>query len=149
MKKIFGFTALALLLTTASFAQEVKIDKDKVLIDNKEVLKYEKIDFDQHSLYDLEGNEILLYKFHNNETHQYLEDDYIILNFLTLKTKVESKEKQRVLAGLGLNSKKNVEKLIAWLLKEKVIDANGVLNADRVEVFNQKYNENITERTIR
>jgi hypothetical protein len=48
-----------------------------------------------------------------------------------------------------MNSKKGMEKLVRWLLKERVINHDGELNADRVAVFKDKYDENITERTVR
>jgi hypothetical protein len=48
-----------------------------------------------------------------------------------------------------MNSRKGMEKLIKWLLKERVINNDGELNSDRVQIFKDKYNENITERTFR
>lgn len=130
-------------------AQEVEIKEDKVLLDKKEILKYEKLSFDQHSFYSLDDNEILMYKYNDNETRQYSDDDYIVLNFLTAKKKIESKNTMNAIAGLGLNTKKNMQKLIAWLLKEKVITAEGQLNTDKLDIFYEKYHENISERTIR
>jgi hypothetical protein len=35
------------------------------------------------------------------------------------------------------------------LLKEKVLDTDGKLNSDKFDVFHEKYDENITERTLR
>ncbi|MBN8642737.1 MAG: hypothetical protein J0L86_13065 [Flavobacteriales bacterium] len=131
------------------FAQEVEIKDDKVLLDGKQILKYEKINIFQHSFYSMDDNEILLYKYNDNETKQYSQDDYLVLNFLTEKTKVESKDTMKATSGMGMNSRKNMEKLIGWLLKEKVIDANGILNPERVQLFFEKYDEKITERTVR
>lgn len=130
-------------------AQEVEIKDDKVLLDGKQILKYEKINIFQHSFYSLDDNEILLYKYNDNETKQYSQDDYLVLNFLTEKTKVETKDIMRATSGMGMNSRKNMEKLVGWLLKEKVIDANGVLNPEKVQIFFEKYDQNITERTVR
>ena len=48
-----------------------------------------------------------------------------------------------------MNSKKSMEKLIKWLLKEKVLTNDGELNPDRLAIFKEKYDQNITERTIR
>lgn len=90
-----------------------------------------------------------MYKYNNNETKDYFEDDYIVLNFLTAKKKIESKNIRQSISGMGMNSKKNMQKLISWLLKEKVINETGELNLDKLETFYDKYNENITERTIR
>ncbi|MDH6252284.1 hypothetical protein M2347_002011 [Chryseobacterium sp. H1D6B] len=130
------------------FSQEVEIKDDKVLLDGKPILKAEKINPMQYSFYSL-GNddEILLYKAMNNETPKYTEDDYYILNFLTEKVKVESRDFTKILNFM--NSKKGMEKLVKWLLKEKVINGNGELNPERLAIFKEKYDENITERTIR
>lgn len=143
---------ITLLISSISFlnAQEVEIKDDKVHLDGTPILKYEKINILQHSFYSLESDdEILLFKWHNNETNQYSGDDYIILNFLTAKTKVESTSVEHVIAGIGMNSKKNMQKLVKWLLKEKVLDSSGNLNTDRLQIFYDKYNENITHRTSR
>ena len=143
---------ITLLISSISFlnAQEVEIKDDKVLLDGTPILKYEKINVLQHSFYSLESDdEILLFKWHNNETDQYSDDDYIILNFLTAKTKVESTSVEHVIAGIGMNSKKNMQKLVKWLLKEKVLDSKGNLITDRLQIFYDKYNENITQRTSR
>jgi hypothetical protein len=131
-------------------AQEVEIKDDKVLVDGKAILKYEKVNFFQHSFYSLtDDEELLMYRYSENETKSYQNDDYLILNFLTLKKKVECSDITKAVTGLGMSSKKNMEKLITWLLKEKVIDVNGALNLTKVDTFYEKYNENITERTIR
>lgn len=83
----------------------------------------------------------------DNETLRYQEDDYYILNFLTEKIKVESNDFSKILNFM--NSKKAMEKLIKWLLKEKVLTNDGELNPERLTIFKEKYDENITERTIR
>ena len=42
-----------------------------------------------------------------------------------------------------------MQKLVKWLLKEKVIDSKGILNTEKVQTFYDKYNEDITMRTSR
>jgi len=148
--KLFLIVVLFFCASNLMVAQKVEIKDDKVLVDGKEILKYEKINILQHSFYSLtDDEEILMYKFNDNETQSYHEDDYIILNFLTAKKKIETTDVMKAVSGMGLNSKKNMEKLIAWLIKEKVLDVNGVLNTNKLDTFYEKYNENITERTIR
>lgn len=152
--KVFLLFAFFLCATNIMVAQKVEIKveiKDnKVLVDGKEILKYEKINAFQHSFYSLtDDEELLMYKYSDNETQSYHQDDFIILNFLTAKKKIETTDVMKAVSGLGMNSKKNMEKLIAWLLKEKVFDANGVFNTAKLDTFYEKYNENITERTIR
>jgi len=133
---------------TFYFSQEVVIKNDKVLLDGKQILKAEKINVAQYSFFTMKNDdEILMYRYMDNETPMYQDDDYFILNFLTEKTKVESKDFTKI--ANFMNSRKGMEKLVKWLLKERVINSEGELNPDRVQVFKDKYDENITERTLR
>ncbi|MFT3793802.1 hypothetical protein [Flavobacterium sp.] len=149
MKKLIALL-FVLSSTIGLQAQEVELNKkDEVQLDGKTILKYKKINARQYSFYSLEGDEILYYKLDDNETHQYIEDDFFILNFLTAKKKVETKNRSLVASGLGMNSAKNMAKLIKALLDEKVLDADGKLNLDKLDTFYEKYHENITARTVR
>ncbi len=149
IKKII--CAALFLASATAMAQEVEIKDDKVLLDGKAILKYEKVNIKQHSFYSADGeNELFMYRWSDNESPQYLEDDYFIINFLTEKIKVESNQnRHQAIAGMGMNSRKNMEKLVKWLLKEKVLNPDGTLNPDRLAIFQEKYNENITDRTVR
>ncbi|WP_106917392.1 hypothetical protein [Chryseobacterium aurantiacum] len=130
------------------FSQDVTIKDDKVLLDGKQILKAEKINAAQYSFFSMKGDEeVLLYKYMDNETPRYVNDDYFILNFLTEKIKIESTDMAKI--ANFMNSKKGMEKLVRWLLKERVINHDGELNSERVAVFKDKYDENITERTLR
>ncbi|PJJ62516.1 hypothetical protein [Chryseobacterium geocarposphaerae] len=142
--------AIFLLIVSCNFyfSQEVVIKDDKVLLDGKQILKAEKINVAQYSFFTMKNDdEILMYKYMDNETPMYQDDDYFILNFLSEKTKVESKDFTKI--ANFMNSRKGMEKLVKWLLKERVINTEGELNPDRVHVFKDKYDENITERTLR
>lgn len=102
----------------------------------------------EYSFYNLKSDdEILLYRQMDNETLRYQDDDYYVLNFLTEKVKIESNDFYKIASFM--NSKKSMEKLIKWLLKEKVLTNDGELNPDRLAIFKEKYDQNITERTIR
>lgn len=129
-------------------SQNVTIKDDKVFLDGKQILKTEKISLAQYSFFSVKNDdEILMYKYMDNETPSYVSDDYFILNFLTEKVKVESKDLGKV--SNFMNSRKGMEKLVKWLLKERVINQEGELNPERVTVFKEKYDENITQRTLR
>lgn len=145
-------TIIAAIVTLASFnlshSQEVEIKDDKVYLDGKELLRYEKVNVLQHSFYTLKDDEeILLYKEFDNETPKYVEDDYYILNFLQEKIKVETQDFSKIASFM--NSKKAMQKLIKWLVKEKVITPEGTINRDKLDTFYEKYNENIVNRTMR
>ncbi|ASE63915.1 hypothetical protein H3Z85_11295 [Chryseobacterium indologenes] len=130
------------------FSQNVTIKDDKVLLDGKQILKAEKLSLAQYSFFSMKNDdEILMYKYMDNETPSYVSDDYFILNFLTEKVKVESGDLGKV--SNFMNSRKGMEKIIRWLLKERVINQDGELNSDRLAVFKEKYDENITARTLR
>lgn len=130
------------------YSQDVVIKDDKVLLDGKQILKAEKINVAQYSFFSMaDDEEILLYRYMDNETQGYFDDDFYVLNFLTKKVKVESSDFTKIFNVM--NSRKGMEKLIKWLLKERVINQNGELNPDRVAIFKEKYDENITERTLR
>lgn len=129
-------------------SQNVTIKDDKVFLDGKQILKTEKISLAQYSFFSVKNDdEILMYKYMDNETPSYVSDDYFILNFLTEKVKVESKDLGKV--SNFMNSRKGMEKLVKWLLKERVFNQEGELNPERVTVFKEKYDENITQRTLR
>lgn len=145
--KILATALLLGLGVNFAFSQEVKIKKDKVFIDGNLFLKYEKINILTHSVYDLNDNEILFVSFKDNETPQYSDDDFYILNFTTKKIKVESSDYSRIASFM--NSKKTMQKLIKWLLKDRVINKDGTINSEKLNVFFDKYDENITNRTIR
>ncbi|WP_265429730.1 hypothetical protein [Chryseobacterium sp. YIM B08800] len=146
-KKLLAFSLL-ILSFNFYFTQEVEIKNDKVLLDGKQILKAEKINMVEYSFYNLKSDdEILLFRQMDNETSRYQDDDYYVLNFLTEKVKVESNDFYKIASFM--NSKKAMEKLIKWLLKEKVLTNDGELNPDRLAIFKEKYDQNITERTIR
>lgn len=129
------------------FSQDITIKDDKVLLDGKQILKAEKINVTQYSFFSMKDDEeVLMYKFMDNDTDR-LDDNYFILNFLTEKTKVESTDLTKI--ANFMNSKKGMEKLVRWLLKERVINQDGELNSERVAIFKEKYDENITQRTLR
>jgi len=146
-KKLLTFSLLVLSFNFY-FTQEVEIKDDKVLLDGKQILKAEKINMVEYSFYNLKSDdEILLYRQMDNETSRYQDDDYYVLNFLTEKVKVESNDFYKIASFM--NSKKSMEKLIKWLLKERVLTNDGEINPDRLAIFKEKYDQNITERTIR
>ena len=138
MKKLlFSFLLLSI---THLYAQEVKLKDDNVIVNGKQIFKYEKVNNLQYSFYDAEGNEILMYKYQNNQTQDYQGDDYFTINFITLKRKVETSDFNLIYAA---SPRKNMQKLMRLLFKEKVFDVNGNINAGKLTVFSEKYNQEI------
>ncbi|SDJ81890.1 hypothetical protein [Chryseobacterium jejuense] len=147
INRLFAFFIL-MMSCNLYFSQDITIKDDKVLLDGKQILKTEKISLAQYSFFSMKNDdEVLMYKYMDNETPSYVTDDYFILNFLTEKVKVESKDLGKV--SNFMNSRKGMEKLVRWLLKERVINQDGDLNSERLAIFKEKYDENITQRTLR
>jgi len=148
IKKLL-FTLSVMFGFDAAYSQDVSVKDGKILYNDSVILKYEKHDAIEFSIFTLKDDEIIYSKWHNNETPRYSDDDYVILNFLGEKRKVESTKDEMVISGVGLNYRKNLIKLITWLMKEKVLRTDGSIDKDKLEIFYEKYNENITARTIR
>jgi hypothetical protein len=150
MKQFFLIATFLMLSVAYLFAQEIEIKDNKVLLDGKPILKSERINPVQYSFYSLDsGDEVLVYRGFDNETPKNANDDYFVLNFLIEKKKVESTDFSKITSGLGMSIKKNMQKMIAWLIKEKVLTNEGKINHDKLDIFVEKYNENIVQRTIR
>lgn len=138
-KKIFLIFAICMSVISL-FAQEVKVGKTTITVDGKTILKYEKINVVEYSFYSLDSDqEILMFKSFNNGTAKYLDDDYFVLNFLSEKVKITSRDFSKIASFF--NVKKTIEKLVKWLLKEKVLDENGKVRSEKLDIFSQKYNE--------
>ncbi|AZJ34742.1 hypothetical protein [Tenacibaculum singaporense] len=139
LKILLGLIAL-FTFTQVSLAQKIKLKKGKVLLDGKEILKYEREDFGVYQIhfYSLDSDdEILFFKRNDNETSSYFDDDYTQIKFLGFKKSLEIKQK------------KSWKKYLLWLIKKKVLDKNGKLNEDKADDLIENYDENITGRTIR
>lgn len=73
----------------------------------------------------------------DNETTGYIEDDFIKIHFVDLDLVCE------ISSGFGRKA------IINKLLKEKVLSLDGKLNEEKAKKFVKKYDENITNRTVR
>ena len=142
MKKITLFAAILFSLAcTRASAQEVEAKSSRILLDGKEILRYDKINNSEISFYSLKDDEeLVMFKFNNNGTVENMSDDFFTLNFLKERIKVRSKDISHISVGLsGVN--KMIKKIAAWLLKEKVVTADGAIDKDHAEIFYDKYNE--------
>jgi len=122
-------------MTTLSYAQNVEIKKNSILVDNTETLKFEKINYSEYSIIDKLGNEIINLQFKDNGT-SFESDDYMTIYFVNSKKIIDSSNTGRI-AGFGV--KNMIKNFITWLLKEKVLDSNGEINEDKINDFKLKY----------
>jgi len=135
--------ALALLLTAIVTnnvkAQEVKLKSDKIIVDDKPTFDYDKDGFEFH-IYKLNTKDEIVYIQHsNNSTISYLEDDYKKIIFPNNNVNIES----------ALFRARSFKYIVTLLLTEKVLDLEGNIDAEKLQKFATKYNENITARTVR
>lgn len=81
------------------------------------------------------GEEVMYIYFDNNETSSYIDDDFVKVYF--------SK------SGKVLESKSHHKVIIANLINNKVITDSYKIDEAKIDAFIQKYDENISNRTIR
>ena len=139
MKNIIKILLIAILATSSLYAQKVKLKKDKILIDGTEVFSY-KLNQSKAwlSIYELNtNNELIFIKEATNGTYNYRNDDYTIYKFLEQDIIVE------------ISTYTFWKSHIKFLLENKVFDVNGNLNITEIELLKTKFDENITERTIK
>ena len=138
--KLKVVTILMLCMTMASFGQKIKFKKDKVLVDGKEMFNFERRALGTEiSIYNLGTDDEIIYMIHNNnETPQYQQDDFTKMVFIEEDVIIESTN----LVG-------SWKRMIQTLIKQKVIDENGKINVEKLGKFRKKYDENITNRTVR
>lgn len=139
MKKILFTSILFIGAIFMANAQKIKLKKGNLLVDGIETMTYDREDMGTQKIHLFDKNEteqILMIK-NQNETRGYYDDDFIQIKFLQLGETVEIK------------STKTWKGLIQWLVKQKIISMDGMLNEENVPLFVKNYDENITNRTIR
>ncbi|KIX22692.1 hypothetical protein SY27_02390 [Flavobacterium sp. 316] len=131
---------LLLSINYSVFSQNVKLKKNKLILDDKEIMNYELKNYSgEIHLYGLNTNDEEIFIFyHDNETRETRDDDYLKIFFIKYNKKLEVAQpfdswKQRV----------------KFLIENNVIDKDGNLVEDKIDLFVLKYNEDISKRTMR
>ena len=141
MMKHLTFTVFILLVSTLAIqAQEIDFKKGTVFLDGKAVLSY-KVEnrATEFTLYKLNTNEEVAFIIdYENQTVGYRKDDYYKINFISIGLKLESS-----------NILGTWKKVVKWFFKNDLFNNNAELNKDKVKVFVEKYDENISQRTIK
>lgn len=132
-------TFLLLFISSFAFCQNIKLKKDKVLVDGKEILSYEKGGVFGAVAYDLSelnsNKRIIILVQNNGGTHMELSDDYTQIKFLT------KGEQAEIRGG-------NIYNAIKLLLKNGVLTPEGILDESQIDLFVKNYNEKISEKTM-
>jgi len=136
MKKInLLFTALLMIASYNVNAQKVKLKKGKVLLEKIEILKYEKTQAGNNlSIYNLDDDELIFVKRNVSQNPQ---NTYATITFLEMNLSFETSSDLTFF-----------KRLINRLLKDKVITDLGAVDKEKAKRFAEKYDENITDRTI-
>nr|WP_294777111.1 hypothetical protein [uncultured Flavobacterium sp.] len=138
--KFIHYIAILLSATTTLSAQEIKLDKNVVYMNNQPTFSFSKKAM---------GNQLYVYKLNtteelfniivdNNNTESKVDDSKKIV-FANQSTTIQSKNFR--------NQKWDF--LIALLFEEKVIDAKGEINSDNLKRFKAKYDEGNINKTMR
>ena len=123
-----------IVFSLSSFGQKVKIKKGIASIDGIPYVKTEK-EAGNLSIYGLKSDSELIFIKYYDPTPDNLQntDWYYIVRFL------ESKKELEIL--------KSLKGIIKLLYKDKVINENGTINEEKMDVFISKYGSDISGRS--
>lgn len=139
MNKLLILLLLVSFSVITAHAQVVKIKKDNVMLNGTPILKIKKINLAQVSFYSLNGDELLFYHYIDQCYTRKSDAECMALNFVTAKIKFRVSDFSRI-ASLGLNNA--MEKLIKWLVQDKVLNESGELNLEKLALFREKFEDN-------
>ena len=142
MKNLLLITLFCLIAPAALSAQNIthkdvkfKYKKGYVFVEKKEVLKL-RYSIGYFYVSDLNtGEEMMYFRINDNETPSYFDDDYVKVFFNDSEKEFESKSHQRI--------------IMAQMINEGVFDSDWNLIEENVDKFIRKYDENISNRTVR
>ena len=142
MKNILLITLFCLIAPATLCAQQLthkdvkfKYKKGYVFVEKKEVLKL-RYSIGYFYVSDLNtGEEMMYFRINDNETPSYFDDDYVKVFFNDSEKEFESKSPQRI--------------LMAQMINEGIFDSDWNLVEENVDKFIRKYDENISNRTVR
>ncbi len=143
MKTIISVLTLAICITFSNTvnAQKAKLKNDIVYIDGEEKFQFERRNSAMlFTLYTLDKETELVTIYRNNGgTPGENYDDFVQITFPNNDIRIES------VSIKGYSFAWFVERL----LKDKVLDLEGKIDEDKLRAFALKYDENITNRTLR
>lgn len=132
MRKNCILLLTAVLTSLSVFSQEIDLKKGKVLANKTSVFTFDKRNMGSEiSIFQLNTNtEVIYIEINNNNTLSYLNDDYIRLVFPKNEVTIES--------TLLIN--KNFKEIIQLLFMNNVIDFDGNIDPENLEIFRQRQN---------
>jgi len=131
MKNNLLLICLFLSFSGICHAQKVKLKKEVIYIDSKEVLSFDKKSHNnEYVIYELNTkNEIINVVSNVNEGYKKI-------------VFTESKKSLETTLGYWNSS------FIKWLIEQNVLSLDGKLNSEEIDSFIEKYDEKITDRKL-
>jgi len=132
MRKNYILLLITLIISITGYSQDIDLKKGKVLVNHKSVFNFDKRKMGSEiSLFKLDTTtEVIYIEINNNNTISYLNDDFVRVVFPKNDITIES--------TLLIN--KNFKEIIQLLFMNNVIDMDGNINAENLELFRQRQN---------
>lgn len=132
MRKNYILLLITLIISIAGYSQDIDLKKGKVLANHKSIFNFDKRKMGSEiSLFKLDTTtEVIYIEINNNNTISYLDDDFLRMVFPKNDVTIES--------TLLIN--KNFKEIIQLLFMNNVIDMDGNINAENLELFRQRQN---------
>ncbi|NHN27530.1 hypothetical protein FIA58_017765 [Flavobacterium jejuense] len=132
MRKNYMLLLTMLLVSITVYSQDIDFKKGKILADHKNIFNFDKRKMGSEiSIFKLDTTtEVIYIEINNNNTISFLNDDYVRMVFPKNDVTIES--------TLLIN--KNFKEIIQLLFMNNVIDFDGNINAENLELFRQRQN---------
>ncbi|WP_445455036.1 hypothetical protein [Flavobacterium sp. HNIBRBA15423] len=132
MRKNYILLLIIMIINITGYSQDIDLKKGKVLVNHKSVFNFDKRKMGSEiSLFKLDTTtEVIYIEINNNNTISYLDDDFVRVVFPKNDVTIES--------TLLIN--KNFKEIIQLLFMNNVIDMDGNINAENLELFRQRQN---------
>ncbi|MFP9099808.1 hypothetical protein ACLI09_12195 [Flavobacterium sp. RHBU_24] len=145
------YVILIFLSSMAGFAQQdpITIKKEQVFLNGTPILRYEKVNAKELSIYNLQGEEIIAYFIKNVASSSQYDEHYVVINFLKERIKVTCDLNPHLSTAFGIDKARNAEKLLNWLYELKVLNVDGTINPEKAEAFQWKYNDGAVGGIVR
>jgi len=140
-KQLYLILILLFTLTTSAQQDPIIVKKEQVFLNGKTILRYEKVNSKELSIYNLHGEEIITYFIKNVASSSQYDEHYVIINFLKERIKVTCDLNPHLSTAFGIDKARNAEKLLNWLYELKVLNADGTINPEKADAFQWKYND--------
>lgn len=131
----FALLITVFLITLPISAQKIELKKDVILIDGKDTFNF-KDKSGELTIYKLNTKEEIVFIRHNDNGtigYKMYDDDYNVINFVSLKLKMETKKWHA-----------RWKNTVLWLYENGVLTKDGEIDAEKTAILIDKYSENLS-----